>query len=186
MDKYYLRSKKGFTLVEVIIVVAIIGILSSVSLYSLTSSRNNKDLRTAQREISSSVSLARSYALQGIAIPNSTAGAPCGYGFRFVSPESYEIFYIKTSSSNTCANFSYSGCLNSGSNCVRLEEYTLSGNVRIKEDIAGTEIYFSVPHGDAYQNSGALFSDRTLTIETSSGSATKTIMIGASGSVVEN
>jgi len=42
----YLKQKKGFTLIEMLLVIAIIGILSSVSLLALKASRNKaKDAR---------------------------------------------------------------------------------------------------------------------------------------------
>lgn len=177
------EKKKGFTLVEFIIVIAIIGVLSSVALYSLTTSRENTNLRNAQREVSSAIGLAKSYALQGVTVSGS--GTPCGYGFRFISNQSYEIFYIKPASGSSCSDFVYAGCYASGNNCVRLEEFSLGGNVRIREAVENSEIYFAVPHGAAYQESGAAFSTRVLTFETASGSADKAITINSSGSVTE-
>ena len=44
-------SNKGFTLIEMMIVIAIIGILSAVSLYGWLGYQNNLNLRTAAGEV---------------------------------------------------------------------------------------------------------------------------------------
>jgi type II secretion system protein H len=44
-------SNKGFTLIEMMIVIAIIGILSAVSMYGWLGYQNNVNLKTAAREV---------------------------------------------------------------------------------------------------------------------------------------
>ena len=48
-------SNKGFTLIELMIVIGIIGVLSAVSLYSWQGYQNNVNLRTAAEEVMSDI-----------------------------------------------------------------------------------------------------------------------------------
>ncbi len=65
MKKKNMRSKeKGMTLIEVLIVVAIIGIVTALSGYSLTSYIPRSNLKLASRNIASMCQLARAEAIK--------------------------------------------------------------------------------------------------------------------------
>jgi type II secretion system protein H len=49
------RTEKGFTLIELIIVIGLIGIMSTVAVYSWQGYRDNINLRTAAREVMSDI-----------------------------------------------------------------------------------------------------------------------------------
>jgi prepilin-type N-terminal cleavage/methylation domain-containing protein len=57
--------KKGFSLTELLVIIAIIGIMISVSLVSLVESKNRKDVEMAAREVAAVAREAQNYALTG-------------------------------------------------------------------------------------------------------------------------
>jgi len=87
------KNLKGFTLLELIVVIAIIGIMTSVGLVSLVPAKKQIALKTAQNEVTSAIKLAQSYALQGKSIQG--VSDICGYGFEFTDRSNYRIFYYK-------------------------------------------------------------------------------------------
>jgi prepilin-type N-terminal cleavage/methylation domain-containing protein len=58
-------SNKGFTLIELMIVIAIIGILSAVSTYGWLGYQNNVNLKTAAREVMADIASCRQLAVSG-------------------------------------------------------------------------------------------------------------------------
>lgn len=75
-----MRNKKGFTLLEVMIIIGIIIIMTAVAIVSLGSARTETKLKAAQREVAAAVKLTQSYALQGkMCLGNS----PQFYKFKF-------------------------------------------------------------------------------------------------------
>lgn len=89
--KNFFSKKNGFTLLEVMVIIAIIGIMSAVGIVSLSSSRKMMALKASQDEVASAIKLAQSYALQG-RINSGTK--PDGYGFEFAGGDdkTYRIF----------------------------------------------------------------------------------------------
>jgi len=85
------KNYHGFTLVEVIMVIAIIGILSSISIISFNPLSKRTKVNASADEVTSALNLAKGYALQG----RMPAGflSICGYGFKFTSTTQYQIFY---------------------------------------------------------------------------------------------
>lgn len=71
------KNKKGFTLVEVLLVVFIIGILSTVALSSYNNSTQNFSFISAYKEMMSSLRNARSYAITN---KEGAVGVPDRYG----------------------------------------------------------------------------------------------------------
>lgn len=153
-------KKKGFTIFELTIVLAIMGIGASIMLVSLSPGKLQAKLRAAQNEVASTIKQAQSYALQGKTIGMVT---PSKYGFRSTSTTAYEIFY----------------CLDTLCPIkTKLEEFSLANSgVSIE---AGKEVIFDVPNG----NSNLSGFDLVITL-TSSGK-TKTVTVKPGGSVVEN
>jgi prepilin-type N-terminal cleavage/methylation domain-containing protein len=63
--KQILKNKKGFTLAELMIVVAIIGIMTSVSLLMFNKNRSQKEVETGARLLSATISQAYNNAITG-------------------------------------------------------------------------------------------------------------------------
>ena len=183
-----MRKLKAFSLAELLIVIAIIGIMSVVGFVSLSANKTHANLTTAQREVASAIKLAQSYALQGKAQGGST---PCGYGFRFTNPTNYEVFYNTPASGTTCdqdnAVVAYLHFKTSAPVSQTAETGSLKNNVTLTgiADYAETEVYFTVPFGRIYDGAGAALSvDKILTLSATGGDRTITVQKG--GGVVEN
>ena len=183
------KKYSAFTFVELMIVIAIIGIMTAVGFASLQSARSMSRLRTAQREVAATIKLAQSYALQGKMQSGIT---PCGYGFRFENNAvDYKIFYNLPGpgNGNDCkarnnnATFrEFGGFSNSA------EAYSLKSGVTLNMDvtpIADTEIYFTVPHGNMFKDGGAGY-DQLKRFRFDFSGTWKEITISPGGFVTEN
>ncbi len=83
--------RKGFTIIEVLVVVAVVGIMTAVMLVSLSDSRSGEAVKVAAREVAAVVRAAQTYAVSGrITDPDKI---PCEYRFVVVSPDTYQIQY---------------------------------------------------------------------------------------------
>ena len=90
-----LNNKSGFTMIELIIVMVIIGIVASIVLPSYNKARNNKDLLLGREQVSGDIRMAQNYSFNtlkfGAVFPEG------GYGIHFVDaiggdPKKYTIF----------------------------------------------------------------------------------------------
>ncbi|HBO17220.1 MAG: hypothetical protein UR69_C0002G0124 [Candidatus Moranbacteria bacterium GW2011_GWE2_35_2-] len=84
----------GFTLLEVLVTVAIIGIMATVALVSTQRGKIDKEVSVAAEQVASSIREAQNYALSGKQ-PDATNTA-CGFGFRRSSANAYSVFYNHT------------------------------------------------------------------------------------------
>jgi len=176
---------QGFTLIEILAALAIMGIMLSIILISFNSSKRDVTLKSAQREVASAIKMAHAYALQGKTQNEET---PCGYGFRFTDSDSYMIFYNKfqkIGSDNDCNDQNErKGYRRYGTFSQEAESYDLGNGV--KKDgaaLSSTTVYFAVPHGEAYNTSGDSFSQ--LNINLLFGKGVASVMIGGKGEVTE-
>lgn len=164
------KKYKGVTFAELIVVIAIIGIMSSVGFVSLQSSKANARLQAAQREVAATIKLAQSYALQGKMIGAIT---PCEYGFKFTSLNSYQIFYKPPVSGD---------CTSPGSE-TSAEIFVLNDGVVLDNPvIANTIIRFTIPFSVMTPPITPIF---TFRYPAGTG-ATKTITINTNGNIAEN
>ncbi len=87
-------SKKGFTLAEMVICIAIVGAISAVAMFSYTQFSDNLNLSSASQEIALEIRQAQIY---GVSVKENAVGSgvfTSGYGFQasLSDPTSYYIF----------------------------------------------------------------------------------------------
>ena len=92
------RSDKGFTLVELLVVVAIIATIGVVSIMNLQGSRNGTDFNNTTKQIGSILRQAQSQAASDY------QGVPWGVHFANTTTSFYALFSSSTYSSATVAN----------------------------------------------------------------------------------
>ncbi len=178
-----MRRKKAFTLLELILVIAVISIMTAVGLSLSTKLRTAKKVETAKREVVSVIKLSQNNALQGKTVSGST---PCGFGFRFTSQTQYEIYYVPliSGSFSSCdeqnTDLDYRHC---GSGCQTAETFSLENGVIMSSDTNDAEAYFSIPHGNVYSSSGTTLVNTSFTLEDEGETKEENISISFSGSV---
>jgi prepilin-type N-terminal cleavage/methylation domain-containing protein len=100
MDKTKITFK-GFTLIEALIVVAIIGILSALTIVNIANSQITQKLESAAREVEAAVREAQGYALTGYQDVSNTD--PCGFEISWTaSSPTYNLKYYYKDSSDRC------------------------------------------------------------------------------------
>ena len=88
-------TKKGFSFIELMIVIAIAGIMTAVSLVSMSAARQKRDVEIAAREVATAVREAQSYALTGKNLKTKTTD--CKFIFTWES-SSYKVSDCKDQS----------------------------------------------------------------------------------------
>jgi prepilin-type N-terminal cleavage/methylation domain-containing protein len=153
------NSKRGFTLIEILIVIAIIGILSAMVLVSISAGRTARDLDRSAHEVAAVLREAQNYALSGRSA--SVNENNCSYSVQ-----------VTSGSSNYSLRHTYgSGC---GSNDA-LSNYSLARGVVFGSALT---VNFSVPRG-------VLTSGATSIALTKNGS-TVYVCLSAAGRITEN
>lgn len=176
-----MKNFKGFSLVELITVIAIIGIMTAVAIVSLTPAKTSVKLDAAGRELVAAIKQAQSYALQGKVVRDDANNVvPCGFGIYIKNNTDYEIFYMDNAN---CASYNSNVPLDlSGSKT--LEAYKLKDNIVFNNPNNERIIYFAVPHGTLFGNNGNPFTGLTISL-IAPGGTTKNVVIGSGGAVTE-
>ena len=174
MRKYACKIEyAGFSLVELLVVIAIMSIMTVIGFALLSSSKSDARLKAAQREVSATIKLAQSYALQG---RKQGDMAPCGYGFRFDPSDSerkkYEIFYRLPGGAG--------GCSTPAGN-TQMAYFNLNNVVFLADpvDLENTEMYFAIPFAGMVGPAMKTFTFQYI-------DQTKTITISSDGGIIEN
>lgn len=148
---------RGFTLIEVIIVVAIIGIVSAMILVSFSGQRQTRNMERAANEALAALREAQNYALSGRAGTISENNSY--YGVNFTAGAAYSL----VSSSGTIAS------------------YSLKNGVTVS---AASSVRFVLPRGEVYIGGSALSGSHRITLV--NGSASRYLCVYATGRIIDN
>jgi prepilin-type N-terminal cleavage/methylation domain-containing protein len=168
------KNFRGHTFVELMAVLAIIGIMVAVTMVSMNAANTDNKLKAAQREVASAIRMAQSNALQGKTV---SENVPRYWGFKFTSNNTYIVFY------NDTINGPEASDVNSGTG---VESHVLNNGVALNTFTASpnsTRVIFTVPNATVTL---PIASPLTLTLTFLSGSLSKTDLITSGGVVTEN
>jgi prepilin-type N-terminal cleavage/methylation domain-containing protein len=185
------KNRCGFSFIEVMVVVSIIGIMTVAGTVSLNSSKAKSKLEISQRTLTAAIKLVQSYAIQGKAQKISgEQKVPCGYGLVFTSNSEFKIFYNIPTGELTCQDINSGGLgsannfkYNSNSYSVLIDSFRLESGVILEGFSVTDSIYFSTPQARAYKNSGVSLDTRVYTLKYNS--STKTVSINSQGTITE-
>jgi prepilin-type N-terminal cleavage/methylation domain-containing protein len=169
--KYFMKHNtsslsKGFTIIEIIVVLGIFAVTSGIILFSYKSFRTNTTVTTVSQEIALTVRKAQAYSL-GLQANGVLANLPIkGYGVRFESNQPDQItFFTELPSGSpavvdnqftTVTNFC--GAPAPGEECVeyykietgdKIEELVINGDVlKLTDPLSSVDVIFKKPSGD--------------------------------------
>lgn len=176
--KRYLTNQSGFTLAELLIVIFIMGLLTSLTLVSYRSSEKRYALNQATQQLVSNLRKAQSMAMSGVGI----RGQYCGYGIKVdfgSSPSSY-IFYADKSGDCQISNNKYDA-----SDDI-IETINLPNQIIIQASSLA-DLFFKSPDPTTYIDQVSISGvSRTITLEVEGGSLNKIITITTAGLIQSN
>lgn len=175
------KSDQGFSLVELIVVVALIGILTSIIITSANFSETQKNLTLAKNELQSAVRVAQSYSLS---IPDEGVENICGFGIYVKDVNSYEIYYTFDDDPVNPPACSDAGLQDPAvaSTSTRIQGGTFPAKSNVQFDPAlsppNSYIFFQAPYGD--KGTGV----DSLTLDKINGtSSPRTVTVTAQGKI---
>ncbi len=148
----------GFTLIEVLIVVAIIGIVSAMILVTFSGQRQTRNLERAAREVLATLREAQNYALSGRA--GAISENNTYYGVQIASATAYSV----VASSGTIAS------------------YTLKSGVTFSS--GATTISFTLPRGDVLVGGAPLSGSYRISLAGTGSS--RYICVYSTGRIIDN
>lgn len=154
------KFKKGFSMEELIVVCAIIGIMTTAVVVSMRGNKDERAVETSAREVAAAIRQAQNYALTG----KGAGVAGC---------TNYQFHCVKDND-----NYWISGCASAN--------YTLKNGVRFKNTANTCEspmFTFSLPHAETSIGAG---NSMKIILEDRNGSNEYTICIYDKGNVIES
>ena len=100
------QDSKGFTLIEVMVVIIIIGILATLVLANYKTSSSGSELQYAVQRLAGEIKKAQNMAMSSYKYKEgATEEVPCGYGVHFESNNSYFLWrdLARVSGDSSCA-----------------------------------------------------------------------------------
>lgn len=89
------KNLSGFTLIEMMIVIAIVGIMTAIVMTSLNTGRTRKALETSAHEFAGAVREAQNYSLSGRQISGNDV---CAFSLKWVDDSTYSLGYTVSGS----------------------------------------------------------------------------------------
>ena len=155
--------KRGFTLIEILIVILLIGILSVGALAGLTNINRSAELNQVYEKIISMIQQARNYAINGKQVPDYTDANHNGYKSDNIVPNAYGIYFEQASNKYTVylfADYDNSSSKDSfqkpnpidsinasGGDDLIIEQYELPERFVFNDDVAGITLLYYPPFG---------------------------------------
>ena len=169
------NKNRGFSLVELMVAVALIAVLTSIIITTARFSETQKNLTLATDAVQSTIRLAQSYSLS---IPNEGDDNICGFGFYVKTDKSYAVYYTydnDPTDSSTCDDFVDPAV----SIRTELETGSFSDDEKVKFDSSavGEYAFFSSPYGDVKK------SNSFKLISTGNSGGEKTINVSLQGKI---
>jgi len=169
-------SQKGFSLIELMMVIVIVSIASTIVIAQYSNSRNSKALSLGAKQVANDVKIAQNYALGAL----DAGGTNPGYGIRFSNSfDSYIIFADKDNDK------AYDG-IGEEFQTVKLPDGITIQSLKVDSDeVSPVDVVFTSPYGEAYINDankdGVNFIILKVKIENSAGA--EIISISSSGKI---
>lgn len=158
----------GFTLVEVVITTAIIGIVAAVSMVSLSAFRVKRDVESSARTLAAAIREAQDFALTGKNMSSTAGNAPCEFRVR-TSSGKYYVEQADASSGGGCAGYT------TGSGAAFLNGVSVST----------AEVRFQVPRAEPHDSSGSELVSGSIDFVLTKGSVTGHVCVYPLGRVDE-
>lgn len=173
LNKIMIKKRKflrGFTVIEILVIIAVMGIMLSIAFVNLGSGRTSAKLDAAQREVASAIKMAQSNALQG---KTASGSVPKYWGIYFENDKTYKIVPSNAPGTDIAGG---------------TETYALSNGVTFSvTNVINSRIYFSVPNGNILKGNGTSYaSGDTATATVSISGLSKTVNISYGGVITEN
>jgi prepilin-type N-terminal cleavage/methylation domain-containing protein len=134
--------RSGFTIVEVSVVVALVGVMLVVTMASLADSRADRALDAVAREISAVAREVQNYALTGRQV--SDVNVACLYGMKAVNATQYQVFYQYREADRTCAD--------ALSDDTEYFSHTLPHGVKFFEPNSDFSVRYVLPHANLVES----------------------------------
>lgn len=152
------------TFLETMIVLAVIGILSTIVIVSYNTTKERSNVKNAAKQIESAIKQAQAWAVTGKCdTSGGSCELPCGWGFYIVDPNTYSIYYEPGGSCGTSCGHG------SDYETHDIEKVTLGGT---------SDICYDIPYANSGGGSITVSSEAnpsisiTLDISTSGGITT--------------
>jgi prepilin-type N-terminal cleavage/methylation domain-containing protein len=186
-----MKNRKGFTLPEVLVVIAIMAIMTAVVLISQQNTRNQRYLEAGGRQFAAVVQELQNNTLTGKQI--SAGRTICGYGFRIAdSPnnKTYDLYYnYVPDSAHSCSGEGETTAVPRGYNAEFSNLYGQNNSFGNNVSAAVSSLdgaYFSIPYANAYGGNGSVLpANFKITLSHVSVSQNYTICIYSGGRIEE-
>lgn len=161
-----MKNSHGFSLVEVLVVIAFIGIMTGVLFVSLSGKRTETSLKSAAREVAAAVRTAQNSALTGVKTGVPDGRSLCRYDIERTSASTYEIFVRYSQNNGSCP----------GNNNDRssLGRFSLKNGVSFSG--GNWSVLFDVPRGNV---------SATASIGLTKSGSSFSVCVPSSGSITE-
>jgi len=175
-----LKAQKGFSLIELMMVIVIVSIASTIIIAQYSNSRNSKALFLGAKQIANDVRMAQNYTFS--ALGDGGANPSGGYGIRFIKDSNSYILFGDQSIAPAVPNKAYD--VGEDFQIIKLPEGITVKSLKMDSvDTNPVDVVFAPPYGEVYingsnKNGGGNFID--LEVEIGNPAGTEIINISSS------